>query len=56
MRKKTPAEKNPYFNGLLGDNTRKLCFAPPGKDRPTDFATTPGSQFVLVMFEREKTK
>jgi uncharacterized protein (TIGR03067 family) len=34
--------------------TRKLCFAPPGKDRPTEFASKPGSGHILVAFEREK--
>jgi uncharacterized protein (TIGR03067 family) len=38
----------------LGDQTRKLCFAPAGKDRPTEFTTTPGSEHILVVFEREK--
>jgi len=40
----------------LGENTRKLCFAPPGKDRPTEFATAPGSEHILVTFERVKAK
>ncbi|HEY8503361.1 MAG TPA: TIGR03067 domain-containing protein [Gemmataceae bacterium] len=38
----------------LGENTRKLCFAPPGKPRPTEFASAPGSEHILVTFEREK--
>jgi uncharacterized protein (TIGR03067 family) len=40
----------------LGDATRKLCFAPPGKQRPSEFSTTPGSEHILVKFEREKAK
>ena len=40
----------------LGENTRKLCFAPPGKDRPTEFISMPGSEHILVTFEREKAK
>ena len=40
----------------LGERTRKLCFAPPGKDRPTKFSSTPGSEHILVTFEREKAK
>jgi uncharacterized protein (TIGR03067 family) len=40
----------------LGEKTRKLCFAPPGKDRPTKFSSTPGSEHILVTFEREKAK
>jgi uncharacterized protein (TIGR03067 family) len=38
----------------LGEKSRKLCFAPPGKDRPTEFTSTPGSEHILVTFEREK--
>ncbi len=38
----------------LGENARKLCFAPPGKDRPTEFTSVPGSEHILVTFEREK--
>jgi uncharacterized protein (TIGR03067 family) len=38
----------------LGENTRRLCFAPPGKERPTEFASPVGSEIVLVTFEREK--
>ena len=38
----------------LGEKARKLCFAPPGKDRPTEFTSKPGSEHILVMFEREK--
>lgn len=38
----------------LGKNTRKLCFASPGKQRPGEFSTSPGSEHVLVEFAREK--
>jgi len=38
----------------LGEKARKLCFAPPGKDRPTEFTSVPGSEHILVSFEREK--
>ena len=38
----------------LGEKARKLCFAPPGKDRPTEFTSVPGSEHILVAFEREK--
>lgn len=41
---------------VLDEKTRKLCFAPPGKARPTEFSSTPGSDHILVMFEREKAK
>jgi uncharacterized protein (TIGR03067 family) len=40
----------------LGENTRKLCFASPGKKRPTEFSSLPGSDHVLVTFQREKAK
>jgi uncharacterized protein (TIGR03067 family) len=40
----------------LGEDTRKLCFAPPGKDRPTEFISMPGTDHILVTFEREKAK
>jgi uncharacterized protein (TIGR03067 family) len=40
----------------LGEKTRKLCFAPAGKERPTEFSTTSGSEHILVTFEREKAK
>jgi len=40
----------------LGTNTRKLCFAPVGKDRPTEFSSTAGSEQILVTFTREKAK
>ena len=40
----------------LGETTRKLCFAPPGKARPSEFSSTPGSEHILVKFEREKAK
>jgi uncharacterized protein (TIGR03067 family) len=38
----------------LGEKSRRLCFAPAGKDRPTEFASPPGSDLVLVTLEREK--
>jgi len=38
----------------LNDITRKLCFAPAGKDRPTEFSTTPENQHILVSFRRVK--
>ena len=40
----------------LGEKTRKMCFAPPGKGRPTEFSSTAGSEHILVTFEREKAK
>ncbi len=57
----TPTEgeaKGDQFLGIyeLGKNKRKLCFAPAGKDRPTEFASTPGTGHILVTFERVKTE
>jgi len=40
----------------LGENTRKLCFAPPGKDRPREFISMPGTDHILVTFERVRDK
>jgi uncharacterized protein (TIGR03067 family) len=38
----------------LGEKTRKLCFAPAGKDRPAELASTAsGNEHILVVFERE---
>jgi uncharacterized protein (TIGR03067 family) len=39
----------------LGDNTRKMCFAPLGKGRPSDFASAPGSESICLTFERVKS-
>lgn len=46
------------FQGIyeITETTRRLCFVPPGIERPTEFASTPGSERFLVTFEREKTK
>lgn len=38
----------------LSENARKLCFAPAGEVRPTEFASAPNSGHILVNFEREK--
>ena len=38
---------------IEGD-AQKVCFAPPGKDRPTEFASEPGSWHILVALERER--
>ena len=38
----------------LGDDARKLCYAEPGKERPSDFSAPAGSGRVLVEFKREK--
>lgn len=57
----TPTEgggKGDLFLGIyqLGKNTRKLCFAPAGKDRPTEFSSTPDNQHILATFERVKAE
>jgi uncharacterized protein (TIGR03067 family) len=50
--------KGNSFLGIyeLGENTRKLCFAPPGKDRPREFISMPGTDHILVTFERVRDK
>lgn len=50
--------KGDQFLGIyqLGKNARKLCFAPAGKDRPTEFSSTPENQHILVTFERVKSE
>ena len=37
-------------------NTRKICYAEPGRQRPADFSAPAGSGRVLVVFERIETK
>jgi uncharacterized protein (TIGR03067 family) len=37
----------------INGQTRKLCFAPPGKERPTEFSARKGSRHFLVVFQRE---
>jgi len=47
---------NQYFGIYeLGENTRKMCFAPLGKERPTEFSSTAGSGLICLTFERVKT-
>jgi uncharacterized protein (TIGR03067 family) len=38
----------------MDDNGYKICFAPAGKPRPTDFASQPGSGNILQSWGREK--
>jgi uncharacterized protein (TIGR03067 family) len=38
----------------LDDNSLKLCFAAPGKPRPTEFTAKKGSEHRLSVWEREK--
>jgi uncharacterized protein (TIGR03067 family) len=37
-----------------GDDTRKVCLAPPGKGRPAEFAAPAGSGHVLAVLKRVK--
>jgi len=50
--------KGDHYLGIyeLGEKTRKMCFAPPGKERPTEFTSMPDNEHILVTFEREKAK
>lgn len=52
----TGDDKGKIYQGIyeVGDDTRKLCFAPTGKPRPTEFTSVAGTDHVLVMFERVK--
>ena len=57
----TPTEgegKGKHYLGIyeLGKNTRKMCFADPEKKRPTEFSSAPGSEHILVTFERTQAK
>jgi uncharacterized protein (TIGR03067 family) len=36
----------------LKDDTLRICYAPPGKDRPTEFSSKPGSGNTLSLFKR----
>jgi uncharacterized protein (TIGR03067 family) len=40
----------------LEGTARRLCFSGPGEKRPTDFYSGPGSQHILVQFERVAEK
>jgi uncharacterized protein (TIGR03067 family) len=50
----TDAGKN--FLGIyeFGKDTRKLCYAEAGKERPRDFLAKSGSGHVLITFKRER--
>jgi uncharacterized protein (TIGR03067 family) len=37
----------------LGEPTRKLCFARPGRPRPLDFTSTADNEQLLIVFQRE---
>jgi uncharacterized protein (TIGR03067 family) len=38
----------------LGRDTRKVCYAPPDRDRPTEFSSAAGSGHYLFVLERVK--
>ena len=38
----------------LERDSYKVCFAPAGKPRPTDFSSSPGSGYILQSWERQK--
>jgi uncharacterized protein (TIGR03067 family) len=38
----------------MGEDRYRVCYAPPGKDRPADFACKQGSGHTLVVWRREK--
>jgi uncharacterized protein (TIGR03067 family) len=38
----------------FGDDTRKVCLAQPGQERPTEFAAPAGSGHVLAVLKRVK--
>ena len=39
---------------VLEENGYKVCFAPAGKPRPTEFNSTPGSGYILQAWERHR--
>ena len=38
----------------IDGDTMKVCFAMPGKDRPTEFTTMKGSGFLYIEYKRQK--
>jgi uncharacterized protein (TIGR03067 family) len=50
-------DKGKTFLGIyeiIDDNHKRACWAPAGKPRPTDFASKPGSGYILQVWEREQ--
>jgi uncharacterized protein (TIGR03067 family) len=49
-------DKGKTFLGIyeFGDDTRKVCLAQAGKDRPTEFAVPAGSGHILAVLKRVK--
>jgi len=54
--RKAGPEKGQTILGIyeLDGDTYKVCFAPPGKDRPTAFESKPGSGHRLIVMKRSK--
>lgn len=52
------SEKGKKFLGIytLGKNRRRLCFAPSGAERPTEFSSTAENKHLLVIFKRVDTE
>jgi uncharacterized protein (TIGR03067 family) len=50
------AEQGPTSLGIyeIRGDTRRLCFAAAGQERPREFATRPGSGHYLVVLKRQK--
>ena len=40
----------------LGGDSYKVCFAPAGKPRPSEFASNPGSGYILQVWEQKKSE
>jgi hypothetical protein len=38
----------------LSGDTYKLCYAPPGKDRPKEFSAKEGTGYTLSVWQRKK--
>lgn len=50
----TSAEKEVMLGiYALDENSYKVCFAPVGKPRPSEFGSTPGSGQILQVWERQ---
>jgi uncharacterized protein (TIGR03067 family) len=49
-------DKGKTWKGIyeLKGDTQKVCLAPPGKDRPKEFSSEPGSGHLLQVWKREK--
>jgi uncharacterized protein (TIGR03067 family) len=49
-------DKGKTYLGIyeFGDDTRKVCVAQAGKERPTEFSSTAGNGHILAVFKRVK--